>query len=528
MNGCALGLAVHLLFDGIAQSIGHFGYGKFGAFRKDAFLCVQADGNAIAAHIRCVEFRMCHSVNLFQGCNNFQILSYFCYGIDMLVLCKVGCAGYACCVYFFQFLAVGGYFGDLITYLRVYCKVQGLAFVYGVCAFDRCCAYRIYGVIYAVLALYCCLTCQVLGLYHIRSCVCAAPDGYGVVCLTIQLACQFNGVILQELLVAVKTNILAVAACRLFSVCFIRSGNVFGRSLSLFGELAVCLIGCGGLVCLSLVCNGFLRAVISNGFFCGSLYRSLSFFFRLLCFGFSLCFGLFLSVCCQSFSCCFCAGAYTEYLLCGDGCACASLFRSKLNFCLSFFCCRCLCLGFRLSLCFGLFCCGGFCLSSFLCAGGLLCLAVLGSVLALGYICFGLGCFGFVRSALGFRSLAFRLYNLCLRLLFIVHHGGVAVVFCILNALCVLDVGGVRVYGNACSFISAYVCAEGNCHVTLVDEQEYHAVGTCVVEYLQVCILGCVGAVYIYVELVYLSGLASYQFFIGCLKALLFCFQLQG
>ena len=461
MNGCALGLAVHLLFDGIAQSIGHFGYGKFGAFRKDAFLCVQADGHAFAAHIGCAEFRMCHAHGFFQACHNLQIFGNGFYCIDMLMLLQIGCACHICCVYRFQRFAAGGYFGDLVAYLRVYCEVQGLALIYGMSAFDRCCAYRIYGVIYAVLALYCCLTGQVLGLYHIRSCVCAAPDGYGVVCLTIQLACQFNGVILQELLVVVKTNILATAVvCRLFSVCFIRSGNVFSRSLSLIGELAVCLIGCGGLVCLSLVCNGFLRAVISNGFFCGSLYRSLSFFFRLLCFG--------------------------------------------------------------------LGCFGGFCLSSFLCAGGLLCLAVLGSVLALGYVCFGLGCFGFVRSALGFRGLAFRLYNLCLRLLFIVHHGGVAVVFCILNALCVLDVGGVRVYGNACSFISAYVCAEGNCHVTLVDEQEYHAVGTCVVEYLQVCVLGCVGAVYIYVELVYLSGLASYQFFIGCLQALLFCFQLQG
>ena len=472
---------------------------------------------------------MCHAHGFFQACHDLQIFGNGFYCIDMLMLLQIGCACNICCVCLFQRFAVGGYFGDLVAYLRVYCKVQGLALVYGVCAFDGCCTYRIYGVIYAVLALYCCLTCQVLSLYHIRSCICAAPDGYGVVCLTIQLACQFNGVILQELLVVVKTNILATAVvCRLFSVCFIRSGNVFSRSLSLIGELAVCLIGCGGLVCLSLVCNGFLRAVISNGFFCGSLCRSLSFFFRLLCFGFSLCFGLFLSVCCRSFPCCFCAGAYTEYLLCGDGCACASLFRSKLNFFLSLVCCRCLCLGFRLSLCFGLGCFGGFCLSNFLCAGGLLCLAVLGSVLALGYVCFGLGCFGFVRSALGFRGLAFRLYNLCLRLLFIVHHGGAAVVFCILNALCVLDVGGVRVYGNACSFISTYVCAEGYCHVTLVDEQEYHAVGTCVVEYLQVCVLGCVGAVYIYVELVYLSGLASYQFFIGCLQALLFCFQLQG
>ena len=523
MNGCALGLAVHLLFDGIAQSVGHFGYGKLGAFRKNAFLCVQADGHAFAAHIGCAEFRMCHAHGFFQACHDLQIFGNGFYCIDMLMLLQIGCACNICCVCLFQRFAVGGYFGDLVAYLRVYCKVQGLALVYGVCAFDRCCTYRIYGVIYAVLALYCCLTGQVLGLYHIRSCVCVAPDGYGVVCLTIQLACQFNGVILQELLVVVKINILAAAvACRLFSGCFIRSGNVFGRSLSLFGELAVCLIGCGGLVCLSLVCNGFLRAVISNGFFCSSLYRSLCFFFRLLCFG------LFLSVCCRSFHCCFCAGAYTEYLLCGDGCACASLFRSKLNFFLSLFCCRCLCLSFRLSLYFGLFCCGGFCLSSFLCAGGLLCLSVLGSVLALGYVCFGLGCFGFVRSALGFRGLAFRLYNLCLRLLFIVHHGGAAVVFRVLHALCIFDVGGVRIYGDTCSFISAYVCAEGYCHVALVDEQEYHIVGTCVVEYLQICMLCCITAVDIYIELIHLSGLASYQLFIGSLKALLFCFQLQG
>ena len=434
---------------------------------------------------------MCHAHGFFQACHDLQIFGNGFYCIDMLMLLQIGCACHICCVCLFQRFAVGGYFGDLVAHLRVYCKVQGLAFVYGVCAFDRCCAYRIYGVIYAVLALYCCLTCQVLGLYHIRSCVCAAPDGYGIVCLTIQLACQFNGVILQELLVVVKTNILAAAvACRLFSGCFIRSGNVFGRSLSLFGELAVCLIGCGGL------------------------YRSLCFFFRLLCFG------LFLSVCCRSFPCCLCAGAYTEYLLCRDGCACASLFRSKLNFCLSLFCCRCLC--------FGLFCCGGFCLSSFLCAGGLLCLSVLGSVLALGYVCFGLGCFSFVRSALGFRGLAFRLYNLCLRLLFIVHHGGAAVVFRVLHTLCIFDVSGVRIYGDTCSFISAYVCAEGYCHVALVDEQEYHIVGTCVVEYLQICMLCCITAVDIYIELIHLSGLASYQLFIGSLKALLFCFQLQG
>ena len=321
---------------------------------------MQADGHAFAAHIGCAEFWMCHAHGFFQACHDLQIFGNGFYCIDMLMLLQIGCACNICCVCLFQRFAVGGYFGDLVAYLRVYCKVQGLALVYGVCAFDGCCTYRIYGVIYAVLALYCCLTCQVLSLYHIRSCICAAPDGYGVVCLTIQLACQFNGVILQELLVVVKTNILATAVvCRLFSVCFIRSGNVFSRSLSLIGELAVCLIGCGGLVCLSLVCNGFLRAVISNGFFCGSLCRSLSFFFRLLCFGFSLCFGLFLSVCCRSFPCCFCAGAYTEYLLCGDGCACASLFRSKFNFFLSLVCCRCLCLGFRLSLCFGLGCFGG-------------------------------------------------------------------------------------------------------------------------------------------------------------------------
>ncbi len=68
----------------------------------------------------------------------------------------------------------------------------------------------------------------------------------------------------------------------------------------------------------------------------------------------------------------------------------------------------------------------------------------------------------------------------------------------------------VFAYGDACSLIAAHACAEGNCHVTLVDEQEYHAVSACVIEYLQVCVLGCVAAVYIYVQLVCLSGLASY------------------
>ncbi len=69
--------------------------------------------------------------SLFQACYDLQIFTYFFYCANVCVFLQVGCAGYACCVYFFQFFAVGGYFGNLITYLRVYCEVQGLALVYG-------------------------------------------------------------------------------------------------------------------------------------------------------------------------------------------------------------------------------------------------------------------------------------------------------------------------------------------------------------------------------------------------------------
>ena len=73
--------------------------------------------------------------SFFQACYDLQIFAYFFYCVNVCVFLQVGCAGYACCVYFFQFLAVGGYFGDFIAYLRVYCEVQGLALVYGMSAF---------------------------------------------------------------------------------------------------------------------------------------------------------------------------------------------------------------------------------------------------------------------------------------------------------------------------------------------------------------------------------------------------------
>ena len=257
---------------------------------------MQADGYAIAAYIGCVEFRMCHVFSLFQACYDLQIFAYFFYCVNVCVFLQVGCAGYACCVYFFQFLAVGGYFGDLITYLRVYCEVQGLALVYGMSALDCCCAYRVYGVIYVVLAFYCCLANQIFCLHCIGSCVCAAPDGYGVVCFTAQFAHQFNGIVLQELLIAIKVNCVAAA------IVICRSLGFVVYKLTVFGlvshGLTVCgFICCGGLVCLRLVCGGFLGLILSNGFFClGGLRECFGFFLRSFCLGLSLSF--FLSAVC--------------------------------------------------------------------------------------------------------------------------------------------------------------------------------------------------------------------------------------
>ena len=261
---------------------------------------MQADGYAIAAHIRCVEFRMCHAVDLFQGCNNFQILSYFCYGIDMLVFCEVGCTCYTCCINFFYVFTVCGYAGDLVADLRVYCEVQGLALVYGMSALNCCCAYRVYRVIYVVLAFYCCLANQIFCLHCICSCVCASPDGYGVVCLTCQLAHQFDGIVLQELLIAIKVNFAAVTIviCRILS----RSLGFVVYKLTVFGlvshGLTVCgFICCGGLVCLRLICYGFFGLILSNGFFClGGLRECFGFFLRSFCLGLSLSF--FLSAVC--------------------------------------------------------------------------------------------------------------------------------------------------------------------------------------------------------------------------------------
>ena len=222
---------------------------------------------------------MCHVCSLFQSCHDLQIFAHFFYSINMSVFLQIGCACNACCVYFFQFLAVGGYFGDLVAYLRVYCEVEGFAFVYGVGAFDCCCAYRIYGVINAVLAFYCCHACQIFCFHCICSCVCAVPDGYGVVCLTCQFAHQFNGVIFQELLVDA-----AIVICRSFGVVVVcrslsRSFGCVIHQLAVFG-----LICCGGLVC-----DGLLGLVVSNGFFClGGLRECFGFFLQSLCLGFSL------------------------------------------------------------------------------------------------------------------------------------------------------------------------------------------------------------------------------------------------
>ena len=263
---------------------------------------MQFDGYAIAAHIGCVEFRMCHVCSLFQSCYDLQIFAYFFYCVNVCVFLQVGCAGYACCVYFFQFLAVGGYFGDLITHLRVYCEVQGLALVYGMSALDCCCAYRVYRVIYVVLAFYCCLANQIFCLHCIGSCVCASPDGYGVVCLTCQLAHQFDGIVLQELLIAIKVNFAAVTIviCRILS----RSLGFVVYKLTVFGlvshGLTVCgFICCGGLVCLRLICYGFFGLILSNSLFClGGLRNSLGFLFRNLSLILGLSLSFFLSAVC--------------------------------------------------------------------------------------------------------------------------------------------------------------------------------------------------------------------------------------
>ena len=102
----------------------------------------------------------------------------------MLVFLKVGCACYCCCIDFFECLAVGGYFTDFVANLRFYCEVKGCALFYAAVALEGCCADRIYGVIYVVLTIYCCFANQIFCFYNISSCICAAPDGYGVVCLT--------------------------------------------------------------------------------------------------------------------------------------------------------------------------------------------------------------------------------------------------------------------------------------------------------------------------------------------------------
>ena len=52
-----------------------------------------------------------------------------------------------------------------------------------------------------------------------------------------------------------------------------------------------------------------------------------------------------------------------------------------------------------------------------------------------------------------------------------------SVVFRVLHALCIFDVGGVRIYGDTSSFISTYFCAGRLLHVALIDEQRYHIVG---------------------------------------------------
>ena len=232
---------------------------------------------------------MCHVLSFFQACYDLQIFAYFFYCVNMCVFLQVGCAGYACCVYFFQFLAVGGYCGDLITYLRVYCEVQGLALIYGMSALNCCCAYRVYRVIYVVLAFYCCLANQIFCLHCIGSCVCASPDGYGVVCLTCQLAHKFDGIVLQELLIAVKVSFAtaAIVICRILS----RSLSFVVYKLTVFG-----LVSHGLTVC-SFICCGFFGLILSNGFFClGSLRECFGFFLRSFCLGLSLSF--FLSAVC--------------------------------------------------------------------------------------------------------------------------------------------------------------------------------------------------------------------------------------
>ena len=249
---------------------------------------MQADSYAIAAYIGCVEFRMCHVLSLFQTCYDLQIFTDAFYCINVCIVCQVRCACNVGYVYLVQNFAVGGYFGDLITYLRVYCEVQGLALVYGMSALDCCCAYRVYRVIYVVLAFYCCLANQIFCLHCICSCVCASPDGYGVVCFTAQFAHQFDGIVLQELLIAIKVNFAAAA------IVICRSLGFVVYKLTVFGlvshGLTVCgFICCGGLVCLRLVCGGFLGLILSNGFFClGGLRECFGFFLRSFCLGLSL------------------------------------------------------------------------------------------------------------------------------------------------------------------------------------------------------------------------------------------------
>ena len=236
---------------------------------------------------------MCHVCSLFQACYDLQIFAYFFYCVNVCVFLQVGCAGYACCVYFFQFLAVGGYFGDLIAYLRVYCEVQGLALVYGMSALDCCCAYRVYRVIYVVLAFYCCLANQIFCLHCIGSCVCASPDGYGVVCLTAQFAHQFDGIVLQELLIAVKVSCAAAAIV----ICRSLTAGLVCRILSRSLGFVVYKFTVFGLVCLRLICCGFFGLILSNGFFClGGFRECFGFFLRSFCLGLSLSF--FLSAVC--------------------------------------------------------------------------------------------------------------------------------------------------------------------------------------------------------------------------------------
>ena len=143
---------------------------------------MQGDGHAVAGLVGCVELRMAHPLNLFQGCHNLQILGYFLYCIHSPLpgqAFSLGCHGL--CIHGFQFHAVGGYGSDAESDLGFHCKVQILAFANLLAAFDGGGTYRVHSIVHTEPSCHGLDTGQVFGGHLVSPGIGSAPDGYGVV-----------------------------------------------------------------------------------------------------------------------------------------------------------------------------------------------------------------------------------------------------------------------------------------------------------------------------------------------------------